>query len=223
MKHSPWTSAQWMTRVVKPAIFILSLIPAAALGWRGYAGNLGADPIAESLNEFGIWTLRFVLVTLCITPLRRLTGFSPLILLRRMIGLFAFFYGSLHFLTYVAVDQALDVHDIIADIAKRPFITVGFASFVLMIPLAVTSTKKMIRRLGGRRWNLLHRLIYLTACGGVIHYYWRVKADTRPPLLYGAVLLMLFAIRIWYQYRSKSLQPAKIVLRETEKIKNPVA
>ena len=165
--------------------------------WRGFNGNLTADPLVEVTNETGIWTLRFVVITLAITPLRRLSGWNPVIRFRRMLGLFAFFYGTLHFLTYVIGDRfaSLDFPDgfvavstflnllasIWEDVAKRPYITVGFIAFVAMVPLAFTSTTGWIRRLGGRNWQRLHRLVYLTAIAGVTHYWWRVKADTLHP------------------------------------------
>jgi sulfoxide reductase heme-binding subunit YedZ len=182
-------------RVLKPTVFVAALTPFLYLLWRAATGRLSANPIEDITLTTGLWTLRFVLITLAVTPIRRLTGWHAVIRLRRMLGLFAFFYGTLHLLTYVVLDQFFAWHYILADIAKRPYITVGFAAFVLMIPLAVTSTAGMIRRLGGRRWALLHRLIYLTAIGGVVHYLWKVKADTRDPLAYGAVLAALLAFR----------------------------
>ena len=158
--------------------------------WLGQAltHNLGANPIDEITDQTGIWTLRLLLITLAVTPARRLTGWNRLIQLRRMLGLLAFFYGSLHFLTYIWLDQFFVIEDIIADVMERPFITVGFASFVLLIPLAVTSTTAMIKRLGGKWWQRLHRLVYAIAIGGVVHYLWLVKADIQQPLLYGGIL-----------------------------------
>jgi sulfoxide reductase heme-binding subunit YedZ len=161
----------------------------------------------------GDWTLRLLLVTLSITPLRKLLSLPDLIRFRRMLGLFAFTYVCLHFLTYIGPDQAFDLGGMWKDVAKRPFITVGFTGFILLIPLALTSTKAWIRRLGGKRWQNLHRLIYITALCGVIHYYWLVKSDHRLPLLYGAILAILFLYRIgvflWKARPAISVSPAR--------------
>src|SRR5689334_19273117 len=183
-------------RYLKPVIFLLCLTPLARLVWRGLHANLGANPIEAITHGTGDWTLTFLLVTLSITPLRKLTRQYWLIGLRRMFGLFAFFYGTLHLTTYVWLDKFFDVHEMLADVAKRRFITAGLTAFVLMIPLALTSTKGWIRRLGGKRWSALHRLIYFSAMAGVIHYIWLVKADLRKPLEYGAVLAMLLLYRL---------------------------
>jgi sulfoxide reductase heme-binding subunit YedZ len=162
--------------------------------------NLGANPIDEITDQTGIWTLRLLLITLTVTPARRLTGWNRLIQLRRMLGLLAFFYGSVHFLTYLWLDQFFVIEDIVTDVMDRPFITVGFASFTLLIPLAVTSTTAMIKRLGGKWWQRLHRLVYAIAIGGVVHYLWLVKADIQQPLLYGGILAVLLAYRLWDTY-----------------------
>jgi methionine sulfoxide reductase heme-binding subunit len=146
-----------------------------------------------------------LLITLAVTPARRLTGWNRLIQLRRMLGLFAFFYGSLHFVTYIWLDQFFAVEEIIADVMERPFITVGFASFVLLIPLALTSTTAMIKRLGGKWWQRLHRLVYAIAIGGVVHYLWLVKADIQQPLLYGSILGALLVYRLWDRFGRQSL------------------
>jgi methionine sulfoxide reductase heme-binding subunit len=193
-------------RVVKPAVFTACLLPFFLLiaGGLGLFGSLGANPIDKITDVTGTWTLRFILITLAVTPIRRLTGWNLVIRFRRMLGLFAFFYGSLHFLTWAGLDQGFAFSYIGADIAKRPYITVGFLGFVLMIPLAITSTAGWIRRLGGKRWNLLHRAIYLTAICGVVHYLWLVKADRARPLTYGAILFVLLAIRVWYAWRPKA-------------------
>lgn len=185
-----------MIRWFKPVVFLACLVPLARLGWRGYTGNLGANPIEVITHSTGDWTLIFLLVTLSVTPLRKLTGQLWLIRFRRMFGLFAFFYVTLHFLTYVWLDKFFDLREMLADVAKRKFITIGFAGFMLLIPLAITSTSGWIRRLGGQRWNRLHQLIYLTAIAGVIHYYWLVKADVRQPLRYAAVLSLLLGYRL---------------------------
>jgi sulfoxide reductase heme-binding subunit YedZ len=193
-------------RLTKIAIFLAALIPLERLAWRALHGGLGANPIEVITHSTGDWTLRLVLVTLAVTPLRRLTGQYWLIGIRRMVGLFAFFYGTLHFTTYIWLDKFFDVHEMVKDIAKRPFITIGFSAFVLMIPLAATSTAWSIRRLGGKNWQRLHRLIYLTGILGVIHYIWLVKADKRKPLEYGAVLFVLLLYRLGvllYEKREK--------------------
>ena len=196
-------------RHTKIAMFLAALVPLARLGWKALHGGLGANPIEFITHSTGDWTLILVLTTLSITPLRRLTRQYWLIGIRRMVGLFAFFYGTLHFLTYIWLDKFFDVHEMLKDIAKRPFITVGFSAFVLLIPLALTSTTASIRRLGGRNWQRLHRLIYLTAILGVVHYLWLVKADRRKPLEYGAVLaiLLLYRVVAWGLQRRKEPAP----------------
>jgi methionine sulfoxide reductase heme-binding subunit len=185
-----------MLRYFKPVIFLACLAPLASLAWRAFHAELGANPIEAITHSTGTCTLVFLLITLSVTPLRKLTRQYWLINLRRMFGLFAFSYGCLHLTTYVWLDKFFDVHEMLADIAKRRFITAGLAGFVLMIPLAVTSTKGWIRRLGGKRWQALHRLIYLSAAAGVVHYIWLVKADLRSPLRYAFVLLVLLTYRI---------------------------
>ena len=183
-------------RRFKPFVFLACLLPLARLGWKAYMGLLGANPIEVITHSTGDWTLIFLLITLAVTPLRKLSGQPWLIRYRRMFGLFAFFYVTLHFLTYIWLDKFFNVHDMLADIAKRKFITVGFTGFVLLIPLALTSTSGWIRRLGGKRWQALHRLIYAAAICGVIHYLWLVKADIRKPLQYGTVLAVLLGYRV---------------------------
>jgi sulfoxide reductase heme-binding subunit YedZ len=184
-----------MHRYFKPVLFLACLIPLGRLAWLGFHSKLGANPIEFITHSTGDWTLTFLLVTLSITPLRRLTRQYWLISFRRMLGLFAFFYGSLHLMTYVWLDKFFDVHEMLHDIAKRKFITAGMTAFALMIPLAVTSTKWSIRKLG-KRWQMLHRLIYFSATAGVIHYIWLVKADLKKPLEYAAVLAILLLSRI---------------------------
>jgi len=183
-------------RWFKVVLFIACLGPLARLGWKAYGGLLGANPIEVITHSTGDWTLIFLCVTLAITPLRMLTRQYWLIRFRRMLGLFAMFYGLLHFTTYIWLDKFFDVHEMVKDVVKRPFITMGFTAFVLMIPLAITSTSGWIRRLGGKRWNLLHRLIYFSATAGVIHYVWLVKKDLTKPLEYAAVLTVLLGYRI---------------------------
>jgi sulfoxide reductase heme-binding subunit YedZ len=179
----------------KILLFINALVPLALLGWDGFRGNLGANPIEFFLRTTGVLTLIFLLITLAISPLRKIFGWNSLIKLRRMIGLYAFFYGCLHLATYLGFDRALDLSGTLADIFQRPFIAVGMLSFFLMIPLAVTSTNGMIKRLGGKNWQRLHRLIYLTAVGGVIHYWMIVKSDITYPFLFGLVLAGLLGYR----------------------------
>jgi methionine sulfoxide reductase heme-binding subunit len=185
-----------MIRFIKVAVFLVCLMPLALLGWDAYTQNLGANPIEKITHSTGDWTLRFLLITLAITPLRKLLPLPSLIKFRRMLGLYAFFYGSLHFLTYVWLDKFFHLDEMIADIEKRKFITIGLTAFTLLIPLAITSTAGWIRRLGGKRWQMLHRLIYFSAICGVIHYLWLVKADIRKPLEYGAILAALLGYRI---------------------------
>jgi sulfoxide reductase heme-binding subunit YedZ len=176
-------------------VFGICLLPLARLIYLGGSGGLGANPIEFITHSTGTWTLVGLMVTLSVTPLRRLSGRADLIRYRRMLGLFSFFYACLHFVTYVWLDQFFDPAAIAKDIVKRPFITVGFAAFVLLVPLAVTSTHAMMRRLG-RRWQQLHRLVYVIALLGVIHYLWLVKKDMTEPLIYGGVLVLLLAIRL---------------------------
>jgi len=195
-------------RLLKLAIGVAVMVPAARIAWRFYAGALGPNPIAETLNRLGFWTLVLLLVGLACTPIKMLTGWSFPLRLRRMLGLEAFAYACLHFLTYFAVDQFFDFGEIWKDIAKRKFITIGFAAFVMLIPLAVTSTNAMVKRLGFPRWKRLHRLVYLAATCGVIHFAWRVKSDLRQPILFGFVLAVLLAIRVVDHLRAQVGGPA---------------
>lgn len=183
---------------IKAAVFASALVPLARLGWLALRGGLGANPIEYITRSTGWWTLSFLLITLCVTPIRRLTGWNWLIKLRRTLGLYAFFYGALHLTTYFWLDQFFDWMEITKDILKRPFITVGFSAMALMIPLAVTSTNAMIRRLGGKRWQMLHRLVYLISVLGVVHFWWLVKKDVREPLIFVLILVVLFALRAWF-------------------------
>lgn len=184
-----------MNRNYKPLLFLICLVPLARLIYLGVTDGLGANPIEFVTRSTGTWTLTGLMITLAVTPLRRLTGYNALIRYRRMLGLFTFFYASLHFTTYIWLDQFFSLPDILKDIYKRPFITVGFAAFVLLIPLAVTSTNAMMRRLG-KRWQQLHRLVYLIGGLGVLHYVWLVKKDLTQPLIYGAFLLILLTMRL---------------------------
>ena len=186
---------------MKPALFVLALVPLTILIYKIVSNDLGANPV-ESINRFtGDWVLRLLLITLAVTPLRRLSGWNGLLRYRRMLGLFAFFYVCLHFLSYAWLDQYFALPDIIRDVAKRPYITVGFACFLMLIPLAATSTNGMIRRLGARRWQQLHRLIYLIGIGGIVHFLWLVKSDLTQPLIYGAILAALLGFRVWDRSR----------------------
>ena len=182
-------------RIAKPVAFLALLAPAVWIAWAVLTNNAGANPVEYLTHGTGDWALRILLLTLAMTPLRMMTK-SPLpIRFRRMLGLFAFFYGALHFTVYLWLDKVFDAHEIWVDIYKRPFITAGFSALVLMLPLAATSTKGMIRRLGGKRWQFLHRFIYLSAAAAVVHYWWLVKSDIRLPLLYAVILVILLSFR----------------------------
>jgi sulfoxide reductase heme-binding subunit YedZ len=190
---------------LKAALFIASLYPLLRLSWFGYSDQLGANPIELITRSLGTWTLVFLFITLTITPLRKLTGWTWLIKLRRMAGLFAFFYASLHFTTYIWLDQFFDLSSIYKDVLKRPFITIGFAAFVLLIPLAITSTNAMMKRMGGKNWQMLHRLVYAIALFGVLHYWWLVKKDLTQPIIYSALLAILLGYRLWaWQLKNKN-------------------
>lgn len=181
---------------LKAAVWLVCLWPLIGIGIDGYRGNLTANPIEYILNKLGYVTLVLLLVSLSVTPLRRITGLHWLIRFRRLLGLFAFFYVCLHFAVYFVLDQEYDVMAVLKDIPKRPFITVGFAAFVLLIPLAMTSTAWSIRKLGGKNWNRLHRLVYVSASLGVVHYFWKVKADLREPGVFAGVLAVLLGYRL---------------------------
>jgi len=194
------------SRWTKAAVFLLCLVPAAWLGWRAWNGDLTPNPIEYITHFTGDWAIRLVVVTLAVTPLRKLLHLPDLIRFRRMLGLFAFFYASLHFATWFGLDKYFDLHEILADFVKRRFIFAGLAAFLSMLPLAVTSTKGWIRRMGGKRWQLLHRLIYFTAIAAVVHYYWLVKSDIRLPALYGSLVAILLAYRVgaWWSARRRA-------------------
>jgi sulfoxide reductase heme-binding subunit YedZ len=192
-------------RLTKPVIFLVCLLPLAVLLLRVFelAGfGLGANPIEELLHELGRWGLKFLLLTLTITPLRRWTGWTWLLRFRRMLGLFVFFYIVLHFITYAVLDQGLDISAIVEDIIERPYITLGMTGLLLLIPLAATSTKGMMRRLG-RRWQKLHRLVYVIAVVGVWHFYWQVKLDTLDATIYALLLTVLLITRVHYSRKSR--------------------
>ena len=202
-----WDKNQKARRVLKPAVFIAALVPLALLVEKIVTNDLGANPV-ETLSRYtGDWTLRFLLIALAVTPLRRLTGWGALSRFRRMLGLFAFFYAGLHFLSYAWLDQYFTWSEIVKDVAKRPFVTVGFASFLMLIPLAATSTGGMIRRLGARRWQALHRAVYAIGVGGVIHFLWLVKSDIAQPLIYGVALATLLGLRLLWALRARTARP----------------
>ena len=180
----------------KVVVFINSLVPLTLMAWDWYRGQLGANPVEFLTRTTGMLTLVFLLISLAVTPLRKATTVQWLIQFRRMLGLFAFFYGFLHLLTYIWFDRSFDLKSAGADIYARPFIAVGMFSFFLMIPLAITSTKGWIKRLGGKRWALLHRLAYVAAIGGVVHFWMLVKSDTRLPIKFALVLALLLGSRI---------------------------
>jgi len=193
-------------RALKVTASLLCLAPLGVLVWKGFHDRLGANPVDVITRSTGKWTLVFLLVTLSITPLRKLTNSPWLVRFRRMLGLFAFFYGTLHLMTFVWLDKSFDVREMLHDIAKRRFITAGMTAWSLMLPLALTSTAGWIRRLGGKRWQQLHRLIYFSAAAGVVHFIWLVKADLRRPLTYGLILCCLLTYRIasWVALRARA-------------------
>jgi sulfoxide reductase heme-binding subunit YedZ len=203
------TAAKWRRWVFKPIVWVACLAPLGFLFYDGFTDNLTANPIEKVTNTTGIWTLRLIVATLAITPLRWLTGINQLVNYRRVIGLFAFFYASIHFLIYVVTTffiegfSNFDASGLGADLLKRPYITAGFIAFVLMIPLAITSTAGWIRRMGGRNWNLLHKLIYITALAAVLHYFWKVKLDATYPVYYGIGVAILLGFRAWRNFAKK--------------------
>jgi len=199
-------------RALKVPVFLACLGPLGWLVWKQTHDLLGANPVEVITRSTGKWTLVFLLITLGITPVRKLAGVSWLIKYRRMLGLFAFFYGSLHLTTYLWLDKFFDVQAMLHDIAKRKFITAGMTAWFCMLPLAVTSTTGWIRRMGGKRWQMLHRLIYLSATAGVVHFIWLVKADLRRPLIFGSILslLLLYRVIVWLQARSRTQASASL-------------
>ena len=192
----------------KALVFLICLVPLGVLIWEAFNGGLGSNPTQFLEHATGDWTLRFVAITLAVTPLRKLLRQPQLIRFRRMLGLFAFFYACCHLSVYLTFDQVFDLHGIYADVLKRRYITVGFTGFVLMIPLALTSTAGWIRRIGGKRWSMLHRLIYLTAVAGVIHFWWLVKSDIHLPVEYATVMAILLGWRV-YEHYSKPARPVR--------------
>jgi sulfoxide reductase heme-binding subunit YedZ len=198
-------------RWTKVVLFVSCLVPVAWLGWRAYQQQLTANPIEFITHYTGDWTIRFLLITLGVTPLRKLFNQPQLARFRRMLGLFAFFYGCLHLMTWLWLDKFFDLSEMWKDVVKRRFITAGMTAFLLMLPLAITSTAGWVRRLGFVRWQRLHRLIYFSALAGVIHYYWLVKSDVRLPLMYGAIWAALISYRLVVWLRApRKVQPARI-------------
>lgn len=195
-------------RWAKLVLFLLCLSPAGWLAWRAGNSDLTPNPIEYITHFTGDWTIRMIVATLAVTPLRRILHLPGLIRFRRMIGLFAFFYGCLHFATWFGLDKFFDTHEILADFGKRRFIIAGLTAFLGMLPLAITSTAGWVRRLGGRRWQALHRLIYLTAAAAVVHYYWLVKSDIRLPVLYGSLVGLLLLYRFVWWLRKRRAAPA---------------
>ena len=200
-----------MVRWFKPVVFAACLLPVAHLLWAYYHDGLTTNPIEFITHSTGDWTLIFLMITLAVTPVRKLTRQYWLVRYRRMLGLFAFFYGCLHLTTYVWLDKFFAIREMLADVAKRPFITAGFTAFLLMVPLALTSTKWSVGKLGGKRWQALHRLVYLSAIAGVIHYKWLVKADITKPVRYAVLLglLLLYRFIVWLRSRRAEAPVAK--------------
>lgn len=191
--------------IIKSSLFVLALVPFLRLVWAVYTDNLGANPLEFIARDTGDWTLYFLCMTLSITPIRRMMNWPWLLKLRRMVGLYAFFYASLHFLTFLWFDHFFDIAELLADVAKRPFILVGFLAFLLLIPLAVTSTNKMVRRMGATNWQLLHKLVYVTICLGVLHYFWMKagKHDLSQPILFASIVAILLGLRVYWALQNK--------------------
>jgi methionine sulfoxide reductase heme-binding subunit len=194
---------------IKTALFLACLLPLGHLFWQGFRNHLGANPVEYITHSTGWWALTFILITLSVTPLRRLASMPWLLRFRRLLGLFAFFYASLHFVTYLWLDQFFDWRDIVKDIGKRPFILLGFSAFVLLIPLAITSTNAMVKRLGAKRWQALHRSIYVLSAVAVAHFWWLVKKDITEPFMFAVVLALLLIVRLLYLLKQqRSASPA---------------
>ncbi len=214
-------SAQQLA-VIKITLFVACLVPLLRLAWGGWQNDLGANPIEFVTRSLGDWTLNFLLITLTVSPLRKLSGWPWLIRLRRMLGLYVFFYAVLHLTTYIWFDQFFDWSAIAKDIVKRPFITVGMTAFALLLPLAATSNQVMIRHLGGKRWQQLHRSIYAISIFAVLHYWWLVKLDTRQPLIYAVILALLLAIRAMWREQERRRQLAVGYSRQQTELRDKV-
>jgi sulfoxide reductase heme-binding subunit YedZ len=195
-----WLSRSNQVAWIKAGLFALCLVPFARLVYGAFANSLGANPIETITRSTGWWTLFLLMVTLSVTPLRRWASANWLLKLRRMLGLFAFFYAGLHFMTFVWFDHWFDVAEILKDVVKRPFVTVGFAAYLLLLPLAMTSTNRMVRRLG-RNWQRLHQIVYVVAILGVVHFWWLVKRDVTEPLMFALALVVLLGIRLGWRAR----------------------
>ena len=207
--------------ILKVIVWILCLSPVSCLAWKATHDLLGANPLSEITLSTGHWTLYLLLSTLAISPLRKITHLNWLIRFRRLVGLFAFFYGCLHLMTYLWFDKFFDVHEIVKDIYKRPFITAGMTACVLMFPLALTSTASSIRRLGGKRWQVLHRLIYASAIAGVVHFWWLVKRDVTRPEIMAAILAGLLGFRIVDRLQATRVSGSAIIRAERSKEAEP--
>lgn len=205
------THIRW---VAKPLVFTLCLVPMIWLGWLWYHAALGANPIEANNRYLGGWSLRFLLIALAVTPLRVMLGLPVLVRFRRMLGLFAFAYITLHWTSYIVLDQFFDWTEIWKDIVKRWYITVGMLAFLILVPLAATSTKGMIKRLGGARWNKLHRLVYLAAIAGVFHFYMIIRADFREPIIYGIILAILLGYRVVIRVKRNRQRAQKALAKE---------
>lgn len=197
------------TRFSKLLLFINGLVPLVLLLWDVYHKQVGANPLEFVTRTTGMLTLVFLMITLALTPVRKITGLNWIVKFRRMLGLYAFFYGTLHLVTYLWFDRFFNLRSIAGDVAQRPFIAIGMTAFFLMVPLAITSTSKMVKRLGGKRWAILHRLVYLAGVGGVIHYWMLVKSDTRLPLTFGFILLLLLGHRLFLKVYPPENQAAQ--------------
>jgi sulfoxide reductase heme-binding subunit YedZ len=193
----------WVRRILKPLVFVAALVPIGLLAYRFLNDQLSANPLDDITDETGTWTIRFIVATLAVTPLKRLTNWSRLSTFRRMLGNFAFFYGSLHFFTYLYFDKFFEWPEILADIPKRRFILVGFSTWLSMLPLALTSTNRITKWMGGKRWKRLHRLMYVVGVFAVVHYMWLVKSDITRPSIYGAIVAFTFGVRIFYWVKPK--------------------
>lgn len=204
------TFSWWLSWVIKPVVFLLCLLPVVLTGYDAFVHALGANPIETIIRRSGDWALRFLLITLTISPLRELSGLQWLKRFRRMLGLYAFFYAALHLLGYVVLDQFFDWAAIWKDVVKRPYITIGMVAFMLLIPLAVTSIDRIADWMGKQRWLRLHRLVYACATLGVVHYYMLVKADIREPLVYAAILMLLFGYRLWRRKDDTDIAPRRL-------------
>jgi sulfoxide reductase heme-binding subunit YedZ len=199
------------TRILRAAVLVNGLVPAALLGWDALRGQLGVNPVEFVLRTTGLLTLVFLVLGLMVTPLRRLLDWPSIIKVRRMLGLYAMFYAAAHFLAYVGLDQGFDVRALAGELLQRPFIMLGFAAFVLLVPLAVTSTDAWVRRLGGKRWARLHRRVYLVAILGVVHYWMAVKADLRKPLVFALLVGMLLGVRLLWFLQARRKRPGELM------------